>query len=142
MAIRKVSGRQEVISTSPLTLSFDTLANDDGTVEAVVVVPQNAIVVGGSLTVDTAFDSTTSDVLDIGDGVDPDRYTATPIDLTSTGRTALDLTDYKYTAQDTIDVGWTAGSTGTATAGSARLIVQYIIDGRAAFSHGLDDRVS
>lgn len=142
MAIRKVSGRQEVVSNSPLTLSYDLLANDDGTVEAVVTVPKNAIVVGGELVVDVVFNSTTSDVIDIGDGVDPDRYTASPIDLTALGRTALTLTGYEYPQQDTIDVGWTAGSTGTATTGSARLIVQYIVNGRSAFSHGLDDRVT
>lgn len=136
MSITKLAGRQEVISTSPVTLSFDTLSSDAAVAEAVIDLPANAIVVGGELIVDTAFDSTTSDVLDIGDGVDDDEYTSSQIDLQTAGRTALTLTGYKYTTPDTIDVEWTAGSTGTATAGSARLIVQYIVDGRAAFSQG------
>lgn len=141
MAITKKAGRQEVICSAPVTLTFDTLSSDAAVAEAVVDVPANAIVVGGTLMVDTVFNSTTSDVLDIGDGANDDRYSATPIDLTTAGAYALDTTGatgagYKYTTADTIDVEWTAGSTGTATTGSARLWVEYIVDGRAAFSEG------
>lgn len=136
MAITKLAGRQEVVSTSPVTLSYDTLSSDAAVAEGVVDLPANAIVVGGELIVDVVFNSTTSDVIDIGDGGNDDRYTSSAIDLTALGRTALTLTGYKYTVADAIDVEWTAGSTGTATTGSARLIIQYVVDGRAAFSQG------
>lgn len=135
MAITKDAGRQSRLVAGPLTISYDTVATNDGTVEAVIDVPQNAIVVGGSFTVDTAFDSGTSDSLDIGDGGDDDRYTSSAIDLQATGRTALTLTDYKYTAGDTIDIKYTAAGT-AATAGSGRLFVEYVVDGREESSFG------
>lgn len=135
MAITKNAGRQEVVAAK-ITLTYSTLAADDGTSEGVIQVPEGATVIGGFINVKTAFDSTTSDALDIGDGDDIDRYTATPIDLQSTGVTALDITGYQYTSQDDIDVQWTAGSTGTATAGEAEIVVQYVVDGRAAFPEG------
>ena len=135
MAITKNEGRQEVIAAS-IDLAFDTLAADDATAESVIQVPEGAMVVGGQIVVTEVFDSTTSDVLDIGDSVDDDEYTATPIDLTSAGATALDITAYVYTAQDNIAVEWTAGSTGTATQGTATLTVLYVVSGRTAFSEG------
>ena len=135
MAITKNPGRQEVIAAN-VTVTYDTLASDTAVAEAVIEVPAGAIVVGGFINVKTAFDSTTSDVLDIGDSVDDDEYTATPVNLQSVGVTALDVTGYKYTTVDNIAVEWTAGSTGTATAGEAEIVVQYIVDGRAAFPQG------
>jgi len=130
----KFDGRQEKVVAGPTTLTYANMADDTGTVEALFGVPAGATVCGGYIVVDTAFDSTTSDVLDIGDGVDPDRYTSTPINLQATGATALTIDGYEYPAGDAIDIGWTAGSTGTATAGSARVWVEYIVDKRVAFS--------
>lgn len=135
MAITKNSGRQEVIAAN-VTLTYNTLADDTGVSEGIIQLPEGAIVVGGYVNVKTAFNSTTSDVLDLGDGGDADRYTATQINLKTAGVTALDITGYEYTTQDDIDAQWTAGSTGTATAGEAEVVVQYIVSGRAAFSEG------
>ena len=135
MAITLKPGRQEVIAAQ-IEIKHDTLSDDAAVAEAIMQVPEGARVVGGHINVTEVFNSTTSDVLDIGDGVDDDRYTATPIDLTSTGATALDVTGYTYTAQDNIDVEWTAGSTGTATTGEATITILYIVSGRAAFSEG------
>lgn len=135
MAITKSPGRQEIVAARKV-VAYSDPADDTGASEALIEVPAGAIVIGGYVYVSTAFDSTTSDALDIGDGDDVDRYTATPIDLQSTGVTALDVTGYKYTAQDNIDIQWTAGSTGTATAGQFEVVVEYIVEGRAAFSQG------
>lgn len=93
-----------------------------------VKIPYGARVLGGFVVVETAFDSGTSDVLDVGDGVDDDRYTASQIDLQALGATALDVTGYKYTTTDFIDLTWTAVGT-AATAGALQLIVFYAIDG-------------
>lgn len=134
MAISLDSGRQEVIAMRKEVLYSD-LTNDDGTSEALFDIPYGAEVVGGGITVNTVFDSTTSDVLDIGDGVDDDEYTSSQIDLTSAGYTALTVTGYQYTAADTIDVEWTAGSTGTATAGKFTVTVLYVVEGRSGFSY-------
>ena len=62
--------------------------------------------------------------------------TTTSVD--ATGRTALVPTGTKLSTSDTVDVVWDVANTTTVapTAGSARLEVQYIIDGRAKFSQG------
>lgn len=135
MAISLNSGRQEVLAAH-IQVKYDTLTSDAAAAEAIAQVPEGAIVVGGSVSVTEVFNSTTSDVLDVGDGGDDDRYTATPVDLTALGGTALDITGYQYTAQDNIDVEWTAGSTGTATQGTAMITILYIVDGRACISEG------
>ena len=135
MAITKLSGRQEVIAAK-VTITYDTLSSDAAVGEAVIQIPEGAIVVGGFVNVKTVFNSTTSDVLDIGDSVDDDEYTSSQVDSTALRVTALTITGYQYTTQDNIMVEWTAGSTGTATTGEADIIVQYIVDGRAAFSEG------
>lgn len=135
MAITKNVGRQEVIAAT-ITIKHDTLSSDVAVAEGVIQVPEGARVVGGHIVVTEVFNSTTSDVLDLGDAGDIDRYSATPIDLTALGATALDVTGYTYTAEDDIDAKWTAGSTGTATTGEATITVLYIQEGRAAFSEG------
>jgi len=135
MAITKKVGRQEVIAAR-VDITHDTLSSDAAVAEGVIQVPEGAVVVGGHIFVTEVFNSTTSDVVDIGDGVDDDRYTATPVDLTALGSTALDSAGYKYLTEDDIDVEWTAGSTGTATTGEATITVLYVVDGRAAFSEG------
>ena len=104
MAISKNSARQYPLMAS-VDVTYDMLTS--GSAEAAVDIPAGATVVGGYLVVDTAWDSATSDVLDIGDGDDVDRYTASQIDLTAAGATALDVTAYEYTVQDTIDLTWT-----------------------------------
>jgi len=93
-----------------------------------VKVPYGARVVGGGVIVETAFDSGTSDVLDVGDGGDADRYSATPINIAAAGYTALDITGYKYTVTDFIDLTWTGAGT-AATTGVLQLVVFYTIDG-------------
>lgn len=135
MAIVLNSGRQEVIAAK-LSVNYADMSSDVAVAEAVVDVPANAIVVGGYVVVQTVFNSTTSDVLDVGDGDNDDRYSATPIDLTTLGYNALDVTGYKYSVSDLIDVEWTAGTTSTATTGDFDIVVEYIVDGRAAFSQG------
>jgi hypothetical protein len=128
-------GRQEVIAGRAV-MKFDTLADDTGVVEAAVSVPAGATVVGGNVVIRTPFDSTTSDVLAVGDADDPNRYTATPVNLQSaTASAELDgVLNKEYAVKTDIIVGWTAGATGTATAGEAVLTVLYVEDGRSAFA--------
>jgi hypothetical protein len=118
-------GRQYVLSATQ-TIDYTDLAN--GSAEVVLDVRPGTRVVGGFLLVDTDWDGT-DPTLDLGDGGDPNRYTATPIALDALGPTALDVTGYKYVESDTID--GTLDVTGTPTQGSATLVIQYIIDGRS-----------
>jgi hypothetical protein len=117
-------GRQYVLAATQ-TINFGDLVN--GSAEVVLDVRPGARVIGGFLLVDTVWNGTTP-TLDLGDGVDPDRYTATPIALDALGLTALDVTGYKYVESDTID--GTLVVTGTPTQGSATLVIEYLLDGR------------
>lgn len=62
--------------------------------------------------------------------------TATSID--ATGRTALVPTGTKLTAVDTVDLIWDVADTTTVapTAGQLKLVVRYVVDGRASHSQG------
>jgi len=137
MSITKDSGRQyPLVAVVDITYDDFVVSGDEtsGVYEAIDL-PANATVVGGELIVDTAWDTATTATADIGDDGDPDRYTASPLNLKSAGRTALALTGYEYTASNTIDIDFvTAGA--DATAGAARLIVQYVIDDRACENQG------
>jgi hypothetical protein len=98
------------------------------TLTGAFTLPANARVVGGEIVVDTAWDATTT-TLDVGDGADPDRYTAAPVNLQVAARTALTLTGFKYTETDQVDFELVV--TGTATTGQALVRIEYIVEGRA-----------
>lgn len=125
MSITKNDARQEVQSA---LVSFTYADFVSGTLAPAVDLPYGAIITGGFIVIDTAFDSATSDTIIVGDSVDGDRYAAA-VDGQAAALTALTPTGYKYTAID--EMGITLTSVGTPTAGAGRLCVEYIIDGRA-----------
>jgi hypothetical protein len=92
-----------------------------------VKIPFGARVIGGAVVVSTPFNSTSTDTFDIGDGIDPNRYSASPINVHTAGYTALSITGYKYLENDFIDVTWTSGG-GAPSTGVAHLIVMYVSD--------------
>ncbi len=96
---------------------------------AALDIPVNALIVGGQITVNTVFNSTTNG-LDFGDATDPDRYTSAVVDLKTLGTTELDGEFLKYPSGATLQMDYT--QTGTApTQGNATLVVAYVIVGRA-----------
>lgn len=131
MAITLNSGRQEVIGAR-VVVSLGT-GNDVsaiGTYPAVQV-PAGAVVVGGYVNVTDATDATVD--LNLGDGGSATRY-ASAVDGAATGLTALTVTGYKYPVADTIDLG--IATLGASAAGEVEIYVEYVVDGRAAFSQG------
>jgi formylmethanofuran dehydrogenase subunit C len=92
----------------------------------VINLPVGAVVVGGSLTVETAFDTAGYDVT-VGDSGSENRY-LTSTDVKSTGQTALVPTGYHGTGQN---IRITMSSDDACTTGKATLRVEYVIDGRA-----------
>lgn len=137
MAIKYRSGRQEVIAAT-IEIAFNDPA-EDGEAENAISLPANAIVVGGDVTVLEAWDSGTSATLKLGDADDDDRYTGTPVNLKNAGRTALTLTGYKHAIDEFLKATFAQEGT-AATQGKARITVLYVVEGRAAFSQGLDYR--
>lgn len=93
--------------------------------EPLFEVPAGAIVTRGSLVVEVAFGS--GRTFDVGDVGDPNRYTASPIDGNTVGRTALTLTGYKHTATEVVNLTRAAGA--APTAGSGYVEIEYIIEG-------------
>lgn len=112
-----------------IEVPFDyTNISTTATAVLAVALPQNAQVIGGHLVVDTAWNSGTSAVLDIGDSAVANRYGAA-IDLTAAARTALTVTGYADSGG--LDVAIKPTLVGTAaTAGAARLLVEFTLSGR------------
>lgn len=104
----------------------------------VVELPQNAVVTSIVLFVDTAFAGGTTHDLDIGDETDPNRYTQTISEIDAGGiPTNPPAVDYSQTAAADVNITVTPTHTGgDPTSGSARLIVQYYVDGRANENQG------
>lgn len=128
MAITKDSGRQNT-KVAYIPFTYATLASG---VNEAVDIPAGAIVTGGCLVITTIFNSGTTDLLEVGDGVQDDDYlVAGAADNGSTAQyIAFTPTGYQYTANDSIDIKWTPVGT-AATAGAGYMIVEYIVPGRA-----------
>lgn len=98
--------------------------------------PLGAIVTKGELYITTLFDSATTDVFSIGDKVGAaaatnTRYSATSADITAVGRAVVAVpTGIKTTDQTSVGVVWT-GTGAAPTAGAGKLVIEYLIDGKA-----------
>jgi hypothetical protein len=122
--------RQDVLAAK-CTVTFGSGADISGGSTAVTkqlfAIPAGAIVVGGYVNV---TDATSANVDIHIQSADLAVYKA-DVDGAATGLTALVPTGYKYLADDTIDI--MVDTANAAAAGSCDVVVQYIIDGRAAF---------
>jgi hypothetical protein len=131
MALQRKSDRQAPIEAI-IDIGFaDPVAY--GTAENAINLPANAIVIGGDLTVTTAWNSATSASLTLGDAGSANRYGNT-IDLKTLARTALTVTGYKHTVQEWLKAN--LAQVGAATAGAARLRVTYVVQGRGQANQG------
>lgn len=131
--LKKNAGRQELI-VAAMTVGFgDPKAY--GTAEAAIDLPGGAVVVAGDVTVVTPWNSATTATLKLGDSADDDRYTATAVDLKTAGRTELTITGFKTPVAQSINA-LLAQTGAAATAGLARITVQYFVEGRSAFTQG------
>ena len=133
MPIKKNPSRQELIAASLLINFGDPTTY--GAAEAAIDLPGNAILVGGDVTVLTPWNSATSATLKLGDTADDDRYTGTPIDLKTAGRTALTITGWRHPIAESLKA-LLAQAGAAATAGQARISIQYYVLGRSAFTQG------
>lgn len=129
MAITKDFNRQGIIVAS---VAFKLADLTSATDVAAISLPPNAIVVGGDVITTEAWDSTSTDVLDVGDAVTQNRYLNDGNIRALAARVALVPTGYVHTGGD-ITIRWTSGG-GTPTTGKGRLTVHYIIAGRGEFT--------
>jgi hypothetical protein len=132
MSFKKDSGRQQVIYAEKQVTLADLVSGAD---LAVIDVPKGARMLRGGVVVDQVFNSTSSDVIDIGDSGSENRY-LNDANGQSAALTALVPTGYVYTANSSISARWTSGG-GTPTTGKFTLFVEYAVQGRAQFAQGL-----
>lgn len=129
MPYKKPDGRQR----PTVAIAVVALADLSSPLAALDIPPQ-AIVTDIKVFVDTAFDAATTATLKIGDAVDDDRYTGTPLDIKTTGLKSGAATGFLTTGAPLL---LTYGSSGAAASnGKLRLVVEYIVNGRSDFTHG------
>ena len=137
MPIKKLSGRREIIAATA-DFTFADVA-PSGVYQAAVDLPAGALVVGGGVSISTAFNSATSDTFSIGDKEGAAAAVGTTYAAAAAraagGSNPIVVTGKRYTQPATVGVLWT-GVGAAPTTGAGRLTVQYIVDGRAAFSQG------
>ena len=133
MPITKNSARQELIAAF-VDINLADVVNN--VVQTALDLPINAIVVDGSLVTTEAWNSTTSDVMDVGDATSATRY-LTDGNIRALGaRVPLVPTGLIHDAtNNALRVTWTSGG-GVPTTGKVRLEVRYYVKGRAAFTQG------
>ena len=132
MSITKNSGRQELVAAY-VDVALADLAT--GVAQVAIDLPIGAVVVEGEVIVTEAFNSTSTDVLDVGYAGTGNAY-KNDANIHTTGLVALVPTGYQHTATTpAVKCTWVSGG-GTPTTGAFRLAVRYFVAGRAAFSQG------
>jgi hypothetical protein len=133
MPITKNSGRQELVTAFVNINLADVVTGVD---QVAIDLPVGAVVTGGALTTTEAWNSTTSDVMDVGDATTQNRYLNDGNIRALAARVALVPTGFIHTATNNkLTVRWVSGG-GTPTTGKVRLEVSYYVIGRAAFPQG------
>ncbi len=133
MPITKNPNRQELI-VAFVDINLADVVNN--VVQTALDLPVNAIVVDGSLVTTEAWNSTTSDVMDVGDATSAVRYLTDGNIRALAARVPLVPTGFTHDAtNNALRVTWTSGG-GTPTTGKVRLEVRYFVKGRSAFSQG------
>jgi hypothetical protein len=126
VALKPSTARQYVLSAE-VEFDFTNIA-DTGVPVTAVKLPFGAQVVGGALIVDTVWTTTGAATLAVGDAASGTRYAAST-NLKAAARTALTLTGYVSDGSDIVITPTLADT--AAAAGKARLVVEYVIAGRA-----------
>jgi len=109
---------------------------DSGVAIAAIDMPVGAIVVGGYLKPDVVMDAGATDTLSLGDAVSATRY-LNGADVHALTKVDLALTGYQHTAaSNTLKLTWTGGTPANLSAGSGRIIINYIVAGRSESTQG------
>lgn len=126
MAITKDSSVQNVeVKSVTINLADVTTGVDYNAID----LPPNSVVLSGSCFTTEAWNSTTSDVLDVGDASSQNRYLNDGNIRSANALVALVPTGFVHPGGP-ITVRWVSGG-GTPTTGKVRLIVQYVVLGKA-----------
>jgi hypothetical protein len=97
--------------------------------------PANSVLLGGFTKTTEAWNSTSTDVLSVGDAGSGARYLSSGNIRALDASVALVPTGYIYTTPTAVSVTWTSGG-GTPTTGKVRVYSYYMIVGRATSTQG------
>ena len=101
-----------------------------GTAVTIGTLPAGAVVTDAYAVVTTAFNSGTSDLLDMGTSGDPNGF-MTAVSIASVGKKAADelatSDDLSLSAATDVSATWT-GAGAAATTGAMELIVEFVVD--------------
>ena len=130
---RLISARQDVVAAYlDVVLANLTTAVSFNMFE----VPAGAFILRGGIITTAVFNSTTSDVLDVGDAASANRL-LNDGNIHALGLVPLVPTGYVYTAPTKITGLWVSGG-GVPTTGAFTAWIEYIVKGRGNFAQGLD----
>lgn len=130
MSIIKKSGRQDILS-AVIDFNYSDLVN--GVEIPAIELPYDALIVGGFLTTLVAFNSATSDVVDIKA---PNGFAlATGVSVHTTGTTSIAIDGNYMPNIGDVTVKWTGVGGGT-SAGKCRLVINYIVKDRCTANQG------
>lgn len=133
MAITKNAARQDLIMAY-VDINLADLTS--GVAAAALNLPVGAVITSGELVTTEAWNSTSTDVMTVGDVTTTTRYLTNGNIRALAANVALVPTGFVQTStQPTLNVIWTSGG-GTPTTGKVRLQVRYFIKGREKFSEG------
>lgn len=95
-------------------------------------IPQGSVLTSGYVFVETAFAGGSTHDAEFGDETDDDRYSGTIVELDAGGRPTNDFTvdDSKTASADRHITITPVHTGGDPTSGAARLLIDYVTDGR------------
>jgi hypothetical protein len=105
-----------------------------GVATAAVDLPAGAVITGGHVKTLTAWNSTTSDVLDVGDATTANRY-LNDGNIRAAGALVALVPTGEAHAGGPLNITWVSGG-GTPTTGASRLVVEYIVLGSSSSTFG------
>jgi hypothetical protein len=126
-AVLKPSTARQYVLSAEVAFDFTQVA-DTGVAVQAIKLPGGAQVVGGHLVVDTAWTTTGAATLTVGDSTTANRYLGATT-LKTPARTALVPTGYVSDGAEILITPTLADT--AANAGKGRLVIQYVIAGRA-----------
>lgn len=131
MSITKNSDRQYALAAE---VEFTYADFVSGVFQPAIEVPPGAVITGGMIVIDTAFNSGTSDTMTVGDE-DTNNLYETSVNAQSAAKSDLVPTGKEYTATNNVGIKLTSVGA-AATAGAGRLLVTYQRSGRANENQG------
>ena len=132
MANLKNSGRQYLLAAEQVFDTTDIAAATAGVLQLIPALPSNAVLIRGGVLIETAFNAGTASTLNVGLVGGSATAFGTALNLKQAAGTFIPLTGVPYKDLSGADITLAVTETGGAsTAGSARVVFEYIVIGRA-----------